>query len=336
MTTSRSNYFPELLKQAMDAYDSKDLLNAKRYAKQAIKINPHHETPWLILAATTNPKQALDYLRHAESANPESERIKKAIQITGKRIQPEKGTPAFAVTRSPNPKKVKKPKLGVVITLILIVALLTFLFLNPWIPLRDHVEAFFQEPEISEIHKESVYFKPTLTPTNTATFTPTPTATFTATPTITPSSTPTATATSTPTITPTSTKTPRPTNTPALYDQSGRWIDINLTTQTLYAYEGQTVVNSFLVSTGLPGTPTIPGKFQIYVKYETTVMTGPGYYLPDVPYTQYYDGSFGIHSATWHNNFGTPMSHGCINMRLEDAKWLYYWTKIGTLVNIHY
>ena len=65
-------------------------------------------------------------------------------------------------------------------------------------------------------------------------------------------------------------------------------------------------------------------------------MTGPGYYLPDVPFTMYYYKGYGIHAATWHNNFGTPMSHGCINMRLEDAQWMFNWASIGTLVNIHY
>jgi lipoprotein-anchoring transpeptidase ErfK/SrfK len=335
MNTPVTNDFRELLRKAITAYDEKDMLNAKRYAKQAIKVNPHHETPWLILAATTNAQQGLLYLQDAIVANPESERIRKATSILKARNQTESIQTAAAIQKTASKSREKRKKFPKwIVVMVFFVTSLLFAAFNPWYPILTHAEAFFQEPEISSIHSSSLYIKPTITPTNTPTFTSTPTATATQTPTITPS--PTPTATQTPTISPSPTATQPLTATPALYDQTGRWIDVNLSTQMLYAYEGDTVVNSILVSTGLPGTPTQTGKFQIYVKYETTVMAGPGYYLPDVPYTQYYDGSFGIHAATWHNNFGTPMSHGCINMRLEDSKWLYYWTKIGTLVNIHY
>ena len=115
-----------------------------------------------------------------------------------------------------------------------------------------------------------------------------------------------------------------------------RWIDIDLSTQMLYAYEGDTVVNSFLISSGRANTPTVTGQFAVYVKYEYADMSGPGYYLPDVPFTMYFYQDYGIHAATWHNNFGTPMSHGCINMRLEDAEWIFNWSSIGTIVTIHY
>lgn len=67
----------------------------------------------------------------------------------------------------------------------------------------------------------------------------------------------------------------------------GKWIDVNLSTQTLVAYEGATPVFTARVSTGLPATPTVVGTFQIYVKYLSTVMSGPGYYLPNVPFTMY-------------------------------------------------
>ena len=67
-----------------------------------------------------------------------------------------------------------------------------------------------------------------------------------------------------------------------------------------------------------------------------TDMAGPGYYLPDVPYTMYFYRGYGLHGTYWHNNFGTPMSHGCVNMRTPDARWLFYWAPLGILVNIHY
>jgi len=114
-----------------------------------------------------------------------------------------------------------------------------------------------------------------------------------------------------------------------------RWIDIDLSQQRLYAYQGTRLVRSFVVSTGVPAYPTVTGTYRIYVKYRYTDMSGPGYYLPNVPYTMYFYLGYGIHGTYWHNNFGTPMSHGCINMRTPDAEWLFYWASVGTVVNIH-
>ena len=115
-----------------------------------------------------------------------------------------------------------------------------------------------------------------------------------------------------------------------------RWIDVDLTNQRVYAYEGETIVNSFIVSTGTWLTPTVTGEFKIYVKYRSSKMSGPGYYLPDVPYIMYFHGDYGLHGTYWHNNFGTPMSHGCVNLKTEDAGWLYDWSSVGTVVNVHY
>lgn len=183
--------------------------------------------------------------------------------------------------------------------------------------------------------------KPTLTPTPTATFTPTPT----------PTQTPTPTPTETPTNTPTPTRTPTeiPTEIPIQQayvaaevnppDEIGkheRWIDIDLSTQTLAAYEGSQLAQTFLVSTGVAAHPTVTGQFHIYVKYRYTDMAGPGYFLPDVPYTMYFYESYGLHGTYWHHNFGQPMSHGCVNLETSNAAWLYNWADVGTLVNIHY
>lgn len=195
----------------------------------------------------------------------------------------------------------------------------------------------------------AVMVKPSLTPTNTPTPTPTNTPTPTPTPTFTP--TPTNTATPTPTNTPTATNTPLPTSTNTSEPQSNepylpglpegvsdgeRWIDVDLTNQMVYAYEGYELVNSFLVSTGTWRTPTVTGTYKIYVKYRYTDMSGPGYYLRDVPYTMYFYKGYGLHGTYWHNNFGTPMSHGCVNLRTEDAGWLFNWASVGTVVHVHY
>lgn len=115
-----------------------------------------------------------------------------------------------------------------------------------------------------------------------------------------------------------------------------RWIDVDLTHQMVYAYEGDTIVNSFVVSTGTSMTPTVTGKFKIWIKLKKTNMSGPGYYLADVPYTMYFYKGYGLHGTYWHSNFGTPMSHGCVNLSIPDAEWLFYWASEGTVVNVHY
>ncbi len=117
---------------------------------------------------------------------------------------------------------------------------------------------------------------------------------------------------------------------------SGRWIDVNLSQQRLTAYQGNTPVFSTLISGGLPRTPTVVGRFRIQTKLTSTRMSGPGYDLPGVPYTMYFYKGYAIHGTYWHNNFGRPMSHGCINMRTPDAAWLFNWASIGTLVVTHY
>ena len=116
----------------------------------------------------------------------------------------------------------------------------------------------------------------------------------------------------------------------------GRRIDVNLSQQQIYAYEGETLVNTFIVSTGLPDTPTVTGEYRIYVKVPLQDMSGPGYYLTDVPWGMFFYEDYGFHGTYWHNNFGTPMSRGCVNLSVEGAAWLYNWASVGTPVSIHY
>ncbi len=80
--------------------------------------------------------------------------------------------------------------------------------------------------------------------------------------------------------------------------------------------------------------PTPVGKFKIRSKYLAQAMSGPGYYLPNVPHVMYFYGQDALHGTYWHNNFGHPMSHGCVNLSREDAEWLYNWAPIGTEVVI--
>jgi lipoprotein-anchoring transpeptidase ErfK/SrfK len=135
---------------------------------------------------------------------------------------------------------------------------------------------------------------------------------------------------------PTAESTPKTEIPPQVASNGERWIDVNLTQQMVYAYQGNSLAKSFLVSTGTWQYPTVTGQYHIYIKLRYTDMTGPGYYLPNVPFTMYFYQSYGLHGTYWHHNFGTPMSHGCVNLSIPDSEWLYNWASVGTLVNVHY
>lgn len=117
-----------------------------------------------------------------------------------------------------------------------------------------------------------------------------------------------------------------------------RRIEVDLTRQKVYAYEGNVKIFDFTVSTGKWG-PTPTGTFRIWAKVRSQLMSGGNqsdgtyYYLPNVPYVQFFYNNqvakfrgFSFHGTYWHSNFGHPMSHGCINMRTSDAAKLFNWT----------
>jgi LysM repeat protein len=120
----------------------------------------------------------------------------------------------------------------------------------------------------------------------------------------------------------------------AASSDTGKEIVVVLHEQKVYAYQDGQVVHSTLASTGIARYPTPVGQYRIYVKYLSTLMTGPGYYLPNVPYTMYFYKGYGLHGTYWHNNFGHPMSHGCVNLPTAEAKWFYEWAPVGTLVTV--
>ncbi|MBE9050176.1 L,D-transpeptidase [Nostocales cyanobacterium LEGE 11386] len=111
-----------------------------------------------------------------------------------------------------------------------------------------------------------------------------------------------------------------------------RRIEISLSEQRLRAWEGKKLVYSFRISSGKRSTPTPIGSFRIGSKYRTNRMRGRGYDIPNVPYAMYFHRGYAIHGAFWHNRFGTPVSRGCINLPVPQARQLYNWTKMGTLV----
>lgn len=125
-----------------------------------------------------------------------------------------------------------------------------------------------------------------------------------------------------------------PQETLTLAESGKRWIEINLSTQRLIAWKGNKLVAIASISSGKSSTPTYPGVFQIERKLIQDRMRGADYDIANVPYAMYYNRGYAIHGAPWHNLFGTPVSHGCINLSVEQAKWLFQWTAIGTPVLI--
>lgn len=136
-------------------------------------------------------------------------------------------------------------------------------------------------------------------------------------------------------------------NTNVLGDSTGKRIDVDLSNQRVYAYDGGSKINEFVVSTGLWGRTPV-GTFTIQRKVPSQTMSGGNksigtyYYLPGVPWVQFFGNSqipwsrgFSFHGTYWHENFGHPMSHGCINMKTPDAQWLYEWAPMGTTVSIY-
>jgi lipoprotein-anchoring transpeptidase ErfK/SrfK len=144
---------------------------------------------------------------------------------------------------------------------------------------------------------------------------------------------------------------PRPQGDVPIYDEGlftppapppdEHWIEVNLSEQFLTAWEGDIAVNSTYVSTGRPGFDTPTGTFFINTKLESEdmegVIGGEYYNVPSVPYVMYFtDYGHALHGTYWHSNFGSVMSHGCVNLPMDFAAWLYDWASVGTRVEIHY
>ena len=124
-----------------------------------------------------------------------------------------------------------------------------------------------------------------------------------------------------------------------------KWIDVDLTNKTVTAYVGDTPVwGPRSMVDGKPGNETPTGTYEIYLRYDRQDMTNAAYYpeghpkyyyTPDVPWVQYFHHGYGFHGAPWRSSFGYSGSHGCINMPVSDAKWLYDWASLGTKVVVH-
>jgi hypothetical protein len=120
---------------------------------------------------------------------------------------------------------------------------------------------------------------------------------------------------------------------------TGRWIDVDLSEQTLAVYDNYELVFATVIASGLEPFWTRPGLFQIYSKKETENMRNNDptdfYYLDNVPWTMYFDKARAFHGAYWRTRFGYPQSHGCVNLSVGDAHWLFNWANEGDWVYVH-
>ncbi len=116
---------------------------------------------------------------------------------------------------------------------------------------------------------------------------------------------------------------------------AAKWIEVDLSQQRLYAHQDGQIVFTTLISSGRAPYRTPIGRFRIWAKVRRQTMSGPGYRLPNVQWVMYFVGENAIHGTYWHNNFGHPMSHGCVNATNKAAKWLYNWAPYGTIVVVH-
>ncbi|HEY9078041.1 MAG TPA: L,D-transpeptidase [Anaerolineaceae bacterium] len=122
---------------------------------------------------------------------------------------------------------------------------------------------------------------------------------------------------------------------------NNRWIEVNLYEQTLSVYDHGQLVFATLIASGLKPFYTRPGLFKIQTKKATEKMTGSFeadrsdyYYLEDVPWTMYFDEARALHGAYWRAMFGYTQSHGCVNLSVGDARWLYDWANVGDWVYV--
>ncbi len=359
----------EALRRSRIALKKGDKDTASRWAEKATILAPNLEDTWLLLAATSRPQLSIRYLERALAINPQSKRAQKGMIWAKNKLVPqktstiappvqekakrdvEKTQPTRARTMGgislPTSQPIeetqqnkaissqRKSRLGrqslsaLLITVILISIVLalmprisTFAAAMNATPTAAFSQEHWGEAEIK---------KPTYTPSPTATFTPT----------------------STPTNTVVPTETARPTKKPVpteVYEEEeynyGGWkyVLVDISEQHLYAYEGDTLIFSFVASTGM-NSATATGSFSILNKipsaYGSTWDIWMPYWLGI-----YWAGTMqnGIHAlpimsngaTLWEGYLGTPISYGCIVLGTYEAQLLYNWVDIGTPVDIQW
>ena len=349
-----------LLQEAKTAVQQQNHHEARRLLQQAVRQDPQDYRGWLWLATVApSPQASLEYVNRAEMLAPNNPTVHKARRWAEKRLT-ESDLPEVTVpvptTQRRWPTALRWIALAVVV--LLLVGVGTVYTWNYFQPAGETAETAVLNSSLSPLDNveemvaggatavpaEGVLAQPTATQTpqprlpakeiaSTGANQPRPTWTITPTPSPTPTPTPTVIPTF---VSPNYNEAERPFG----VGPTERWIDVNLTTQTLRALEGDTVVYTTLISSGTWDHPTVTGQFRIWLTYRSQTMDGRllgyDYYLEDVPYVMYFYQDYALHGTFWHSNFGTPMSHGCVNLETSDAAWIYNFVSIGTVVNVHY
>jgi lipoprotein-anchoring transpeptidase ErfK/SrfK len=341
--------------QAQTAYKAGERQRAWALAQEAAHEEPLNYRVWLMLAALApDGTQSLAYVARAERLQPDDPTVRKARAWAERRPPVRERPQPVAVEMAHGSEQDDKRGKTAVFFLAALVVLTAVvggaLFL--WQMLSNNDGNVLADVGVTAVPTAILAGQPlpSTEPTATATAvahhhlakqiapaassaTPRPQWTITPTPTITPSP--------TPTLAPTfvSEQNPWPGMRPFGVGPNERWIDVDLSAQTLYAYEGDNMVYSVPISSGTTNHPTVTGMFRIYLRYESQTMNGYllgyDYYLENVPHVMYFYRDYALHGAYWHNNFGQPMSHGCVNLQLDAAAWLYEWASYGTVVNVH-
>ncbi len=339
MNNNRKLKLNDMLKRASKALRSGDKQMARKWAAKAASIDNNDEKPWILLGMLGTPQASLEYFLHALKINPESKRAQQGMRWAIRRglsrgvINEETAHKFLTMAESTHsaPGRIQTAfKFASVATFLVITGLGVWI----WWGLPGIAQAAIEPETASAILPNELgdIMEPIPTEMPSATSTPIPSPTNTLEPTSTPIPSPTATVA--PTAIPTEVL-PQ-VSLPEGVEKGENWIDVDLTKQTLTAYQGKNSIKTFVVSTGTWQYPTVTGQYQIYVKYESAPMSGPGYYLPGVPYIMYFYRGYGVHGTYWHDNFGTPMSHGCVNMTIDDSRWMFEFAQVGTWVNVHY
>lgn len=322
---------PALIEEGKSLASQGNRRQARHRFARVLSLCPEHLEGLLWMAAlATDPAQSVQYLTRALDVSPDDPTARAGLAWARQQVKsrsPDHATrlalPDDAHTRA-SPRPSSLPPQGtthmldrVLLGGIAIVCLAACIILATM--------AWGAPEAVRAANRPTV--PPASTPTATTTSTPTATATATLLPMMPP------TATMPPSAAPTATATRVVPGPPPLVTLLGeKWMRLDLSDQRLTAFEGDTEVFTGLVSTGVARYPTPPGEFRVYLKVRRQAMSGPGYYVPNVEYCTYFFKSYAIHGTYWHDNFGHPMSHGCVNMTNDDAKWIYEWAPKGTRV----
>ncbi len=380
--TDKLSAAKEALRRARTALRQGEKDSARRWEEKAASLAPELEAPWLLLAAVSRPQVSIHYLKRALKINPNSEHAKKGMAWVMKKLsvteprkqdlgavtspdktqkpisaaqkvkteprQPAGGIlhihsqvvedtqPIRAAGKTEKPHFWRQSLPALLVTVIVVSAVWALL------PRASSFAASFNaSPTATRVQEhwgQADISKPTYTPTATATFTPSPT------PTITPS--PTPTFTPEPTATPYPTAEPEPPPAPASNPapSGNKYVLVDISEQHLYAYQGNTLVFSFVASTGM-NNATATGNFSVLNKIPSAYGATWDIWMPSW-LGIYWAGTLqnGIHalpimsngSILWDGYLGTPISYGCVVLGTYEAKLLYDWVDVGTPVTIQW